>query len=85
MAYASTAHIDMSGRTVPRPLSCPPRFATCEDDEDEYDPDDPRPWACSWCGGRGEQENDDPLRYDGDTIPCVACNGTGQRHHQWLF
>lgn len=40
---------------------------------------------CTWCGGDGWQENDDPLWYDGDIIPCQACDGTGLRKHQTVF
>jgi DnaJ-class molecular chaperone len=42
---------------------------------------------CTWCGGDGVQENDDPLWYgfDDDWIPCECCNGTGLRKHQTIF
>lgn len=50
-------------------------------DYDEYD-DEP---TCSWCGGEGIQENDDPLWYgfDRDWIPCEACNGRGHGQTIW--
>jgi DnaJ-class molecular chaperone len=53
----------------------------CQCDDDFMDDLD-----CTHCGGEGEQENDDPLRY-GDVwmVPCVACRGTGNRRDQWLF
>lgn len=42
---------------------------------------------CTWCGGEGMQENDDPLwhGFDVDFIPCECCNGTGLRKHQTVF
>lgn len=50
---------------------------------DDYDEDE---LDCTWCGGTGMQENDDPLWY-GDVfeVPCEACNGTGLRKHQTVF
>ena len=52
------------------------------DDYDEMDDD----LECTWCGGSGMQENDDPLWYGSVyEVPCTACNGTGKREHQWLF
>jgi DnaJ-class molecular chaperone len=55
------------------------------DYEAEYDDDDEL--QCTWCGGEGIQENDDPLWYgfDKDFIPCQCCNGTGLRKHQTVF
>lgn len=52
---------------------------------DEFDYDDEL--GCTWCGGEGEEENDDPLWYgfDIDYIPCRACAGTGKRSHQTIF
>jgi len=51
--------------------------------DDEYDDE----WYCTWCGGDGMQENDDPLWYgsDADFISCECCNGTGLRKHQTIF
>ena len=51
---------------------------------DEYDNDE---LECTWCGGEGVQENDDPLWYGFDVyeIPCECCNGTGLRKHQTVF
>lgn len=40
---------------------------------------------CTWCGGDGWQESDDPLWDDADEVPCSACNGTGLRKHQSIF
>ena len=53
------------------------------DDDEEFDPE----WSCTWCGGDGWMENDDPLwhGFDKDEIPCSACNGTGLRKHQTIF
>lgn len=53
--------------------------------EDDYYEDDDAP--CSWCGGDGFQDNDDPLWYgfDVDYIPCQCCDGTGLRSHQTIF
>lgn len=50
------------------------------DDEDFGDE-----YACTHCGGEGEIENDDPLWYVGDFIPCHACGGTGNRRDQRIF
>lgn len=56
---------------------------------DDYDDRDD--WECTHCGGEPEMtECDDPLQCcrpgcDGEFHPCVACNGTGLRKHQWLF
>jgi DnaJ-class molecular chaperone len=51
---------------------------------DYYDDDE---LECTWCGGEGIQENDDPLwhGFDRDWIPCECCNGTGLRKHQTVF
>lgn len=50
-----------------------------DDYDDELD--------CTWCGGEGIQENDDPLWYgfDRDWIPCQCCDGTGLRSRQTIF
>ena len=41
---------------------------------------------CTWCGGTGKQDNDDPLWYgDVAEVPCTACRGTGQRKNQTIF
>lgn len=54
------------------------------EDEDYEDCDDE--WACTWCGGTGRQENDDPLWYGGvPEIQCECCGGTGLREHQTIF
>jgi DnaJ-class molecular chaperone len=55
------------------------RACVCFDYDDELD--------CTWCGGEGEEENDDPFWYgfDVEFIPCGACNGTGLRKHQTVF
>jgi DnaJ-class molecular chaperone len=52
------------------------------DEWDYYDELD-----CTWCGGEGIQENDDPLwhGFDVDYIPCQCCNGTGLRRYQTIF
>jgi hypothetical protein len=47
-----------------------------------YDDDDGLV-PCSWCGGDGEVENDDPLVYAGDYIPCRCCNGRGHSQTIW--
>lgn len=54
-------------------------------DCDFYDDDDEL--ECTWCGGEGIQDNDDPLWYgfDRDWIPCQCCSGTGLRKHQTVF
>lgn len=55
------------------------------DEDDDYFDDDEL--ECTWCGGEGMQENDDPLwhGFDVDFIPCECCNGTGLRKHQTIF
>jgi DnaJ-class molecular chaperone len=53
-----------------------------EGDEDDWDPDE---LDCTFCGGEGIEENDDPLWYDGDWITCRACGGSGKRSDQTLF
>lgn len=51
---------------------------------DEYEDDEE--WFCTWCGGDGYQENDDPLWYgDVDLVPCECCQGTGKREYQTIF
>lgn len=54
-----------------------------EDWDFEYDDE----LDCTWCGGEGIEENDDPLwwGFDRAWIPCQACNGTGKREHQTIF
>lgn len=54
-------------------------------DCDFYDDDDEL--ECTWCGGEGIQDNDDPLwhGFDRDWIPCECCNGTGLRKYQTVF
>lgn len=48
--------------------------------------EDPDELPCTWCGGEGWQENDDPLWYgDADEVPCTACSGTGLRKNQTVF
>lgn len=44
-------------------------------------------WDCTWCGGEGYMDNDDPLWYgfDVDYVTCSACRGTGLRKHQTIF
>lgn len=52
------------------------------DDEEDYDDD----WACSFCGGSGDMENDDPVFYGHNRdVACSACGGTGERKHQTIF
>lgn len=52
--------------------------------EDEQDEE----WACTFCGGDGFSEVDDPLIDDCDEWgigDCSACGGTGLRKHQTVF
>jgi DnaJ-class molecular chaperone len=65
-------------------MSQPDSTTRPDDDWDNYaDPDD---LDCTFCGGDGLQENDDPLWYgSAHEVPCVACNGTGLRKHQTIF
>jgi DnaJ-class molecular chaperone len=43
--------------------------------------------TCTWCGGDGWVENEDPLWYgfDVDIIDCPACHGSGLAKDQTLF
>lgn len=63
----------------------PPEHEGAEDDDEDFDYDDEL--DCTWCGGEGIQENDDPFWYgfDVDMIPCQCCAGTGLRSHQTIF
>lgn len=40
---------------------------------------------CTFCGGEGWQDSDDPLWDGADEVPCAACAGTGLRKHQTIF
>lgn len=45
-------------------------------------------WECTFCGGDGYAEVDDPLWDDCDEYgwgDCSACGGTGLRKHQTVF
>ena len=55
-----------------------------DDFDDEYEEE----WECSWCGGEGYAEVDDPLWDDCDEFgygPCGSCGGSGLRKHQTVF
>ena len=57
------------------------------DDDDEWDPD---LTDCSWCGGDGYTECDDPIQCcrrhdDYGLCPCGACNGSGLARDQTLW
>ena len=44
--------------------------------------------SCTWCGGDGFAECDDPIQCcdpacDGQIGPCKACNGQG--YDQWIW
>lgn len=41
--------------------------------------------SCSWCGGDGWQESDDPLWDGADEIPCKACGGSGLARKQTIW
>lgn len=60
---------------------CGFEYCCCNDDCDDDNA------VCSWCGGDGEQENDDPLwhGFDVDFIPCECCAGTGLSKFQTVF
>ena len=55
-------------------------------DDDEWDPDED---DCTWCGGDGYTECDDPIqccaRHVNGLCPCIPCNGSGQRSQQWIW
>lgn len=54
------------------------------DDEYEYETE----WECTWCGGEGYAEVNDPINDDCDEFgygPCGPCGGTGLRKHQTIF
>lgn len=49
---------------------------------------DDEEWDCTFCGGEGYAEVDDPLWDDCDEFgwgECSACGGTGLRKHQTVF
>lgn len=74
-----------SGNYPPGVTDNDPHFDDEREPEDEDCGDE---WACTWCGGEGETEIDDPLVDDCDewgTGPCSACGGTGLRKHQTIF
>lgn len=55
-----------------------------DDEADSYDETD----ACTWCGGEGWAECDDPIQCcdpqcDGVMCPCKACDGRG--YDQWVW
>ena len=53
---------------------------------DEDDIEDDENWACTFCGGDGTMENDDPVFYGHNRdVSCSACGGTGERKHQTIF
>lgn len=59
-----------------------------DDDDDDFDDDDNDIGErdCTWCGGDGLMDNDDPLWYGAaELVNCSACNGTGMRKHQTIF
>ena len=49
--------------------------------EDDGDDDGP----CSWCGGSGDQDPDDPLWEGFDIINCKSCGGTGLVSKQTIW
>ena len=51
-------------------------YRYCDDDEDG---------PCSWCGGSGDQEPDDPLWEGWDLINCKSCGGTGLASKQTIW
>lgn len=44
---------------------------------------------CSWCGGDGMTECDDPIQcmnvHSGGYCECSACNGSGLASEQWIW
>lgn len=63
-------------------------FADSDADDEYWDYDEDGLGWCTWCGGEGWAEVDDPLWDECDEFgygPCAACNGTGERRHQWVF
>ena len=79
----STAPDDLPPATG-TPASAQSPGSTSGDDYDhEYDSmDDDR---CSWCGGDGEQDPDDPLFEGRGPIACKACGGTGLASKQTIW
>jgi len=49
--------------------------------------DDPYDIAsdCSWCGGEGFMESDDPMWDQDDWVSCSACGGSGNAEDQTLW
>lgn len=67
---------DPSPDTPDTPSVCP----TCGSDDQHP--------GCSWCGGDGWGECDDPIqccdpRCDGELCPCSACDGRGYDQAVW--
>ena len=58
-------------------------FIGLPDGDDYYDDIDSL--DCTYCGGDGDVENDDPLWYDGDYRTCPSCNGSGKRKDMTLW
>lgn len=57
------------------------RFEDLDDDPENDDE-----WFCTYCGGDGVMDNDDPVFYGhDDPLPCSACDGTGLRERQTIF
>lgn len=59
-------------------------------DAAEFDDSDDDGAPCSWCGGDGWEDCDDPIQCCAvhnvlGECPCGPCNGTGLAKHQWLW
>lgn len=66
----------------------PTRMYDDADEEDRYEPEDGG--SCTFCGGDGYDECDDPIqctsRHSPDGLcPCSACGGTGLAKNQVIW
>lgn len=52
------------------------------------EPNDGEPLECTWCGGEGVDECDDPMQCmdpacTGEMCTCTACDGRGYNQRIW--
>ena len=74
---------------APTPDPSPADMVAIPDDQPDRCPSDTDEHPeCSWCGGDGWGECDDPIqccdpRCDGELCPCSACDGRGYDQTVW--
>jgi DnaJ-class molecular chaperone len=57
------------------------RDERAEDDFDDHD----YYGDCSWCGGEGIAESDDPMWDDDDWVRCPSCGGSGRAEDMTIW